>query len=156
MSYTSSMPTTFNWSPSRTGQRKNFSRCTRKHTNGLYYEGSNPNSTNLTMKCPTRWKHSSTHNTLTSSTHHWTFIAPTQRNGPYKLGRIISFPGSRGYPCPSPSPTGADSPPNATPPSTCYAHVTKTPSCQHTKPSKVHSPLTPHPWHHSGQRYLCT
>ena len=108
--------TTLDRSPSKTGQRKNSPARATKHTNGLYCKGSNPNSTNWTMKRPTKWKHLSAHNTLTSSIHHQTFIAPTQRNRPYELGRIISYQGSQGYPSPSPSPTGVHSPPNATPP----------------------------------------
>ena len=78
----------------------------------------------------------SDHNSLTSSTHHWTCIVPTQQNGPYKCGRIIFYQESRGSQSPSPLPAGVDSPPNATPSSTCSAHVAKIPSFRTRSPQR--------------------
>jgi hypothetical protein len=156
LSSTYLMPTISDQSPSKTGQRKNSSARTVKHTNGSYCKGSNPNSANWTMKLPMRWKHLSAHNPLTSSTHHQTCIVPPSRTGHTNVDKIIFYQGSWGPQSPSPSPTGADSPPNAMPPSTCSTHFAKIPSYWLTKPSKAHSPSTQHPWHHSGQKYWCT
>ncbi len=141
------MPTISDWSPSKTGLRKNSSKCTMKHMTGWYSEGSTLNSTNWTMKF-VRSQH--THLQYTPPP---TCIVPTQQNEPYRLGKIIFYQELQGSQSRSPSPTGANSPPNATPPSICSVGVSKIPAYRHTKPSKAHSPSTQHQWHHSGQKY---
>jgi hypothetical protein len=147
------MPTTSDGSPSKTGLRKNSSEHTTKHLTGLYSKGSKLNFTNWTMKRPTRLKHSSAPNILTSSTPPPTWIVPTQQNKPYGHGKIIFYKELQVSQSHSPSPTGANSPPNATPPSTCSVHVAKIPAYRRTKPSKAHSHSTQHQWHHLGQKH---
>jgi hypothetical protein len=78
-------------------------------------------------------------NKLASSTVPQTSITQTLPNVPYTHGRIIFLPTWQAFQNLSSLPTGAASQLNAIPHSTCYVHVVKIFSSQHTKRSFAHS-----------------
>ena len=101
-------------------------------------------------------KNSSKGNKHASSTLPRTCIKLIWRNGQYAPGKTTS---SRALPAsqsPSPLRTGAASPSSATPPSTCYARVVRTPSFQPTKHSKAPSLSMLLPWLPSARKFSST
>ncbi len=132
--------------PIKNHSKEDFLVHTARSTSGSHYVVSNLSYTNLTTKHPRMSKCLLPGSKLASSTLPWTSIAQNLPNVPYAHGRITFLLGWQDYQNHSPLPTSVASQCNAMLHSTCYIHVIKILSSWHTKYSRGHSLLTPHPW----------